>query len=210
MAKDEFAGMQGNVQQQGSGTRIMALARAALVPGRPSEAPKVDIDDRQVLSTFDTRPIDAYDFAAAGTGATPGNVATQEFFMGGPIKSGLAANMCQISFPIPVGFVAVIKRIEFTVMPAHNTSGIGTPMQVLVNRSDSAIPDNDVKLWGITESYGWDTHQVFGYWEVPGLTFTFHDLVDHGVGARILGTLIPARNAAPHREIGSLPLSIRK
>ena len=229
-SKDEFQQMQRDVQRVGGGTHIMALARAPLVPNMPNRAAQVaaqQLDARQVVSIFDTRPIDAYDFVATATGSVGGTgvfIATQpgdEFDVGLDAaleaannaprpKAGAAANMCTVNFTLPVGFVAVIRRIEFTVLPAHNSATITTPLVVRPLRSDSAIPDNDVQLFGVVESYGWDTHQVFGYWEVPGLVFTFGDLADHGVGARILGTLIPARNAEPKREIGSTPLVVKR
>lgn len=227
-SKDEFAALIADAQRQGGGTRIMALARAPLVPGRPQESPKVNLDDRQVVSMFDTRPIDAYDFVASATGAVNPSSGVLPVMTGDADATldaaldaannavvvrprvNLPTNVCEVGFALPVGFVAVIRRVEFTVLPAHNSSSITTPMLVRPLRSESAIPDNDIQLFGIVESYGWDTHQVFGYWEVPGLVFTFHDLVDHAVGCRILGTLIPARNAEPKREIGSLPLHVRK
>lgn len=209
-SRDEFAYIQGEYQRSGE-KRIMALSRAPDVLPAPSELPKVDIDDRQVLSTFDTRPISGFDFNMSGSGSTQPNVPlANELFTPEVSPAGLAPNALEITWPLPVGYVAVIRRVELTVIPPHNPSGLSS-MVISFQRTDSAIPQNDnIQLFGPTSDYAWDTHQVFGYWETPRIVVTTNDHVAHSVGARILGTLLPAKNASPLREVGSLPLAVRK
>lgn len=201
MAKDEFQGMQGDVQRPGSGTRIMALARSAVSP-LPNVTPKVDFDDRQVVSMFDTRPIDSYDFVLSQQGV-PSAPALRA-------SRGLAANQELLTFDLPVGFVSVVRRIEFDIQPPHNVNSVINSLEVQFLRSDSPVQENILQLYGLVETYGWNTHHIFGYWEKPGILFTFHDLVDHSSLVRIFGNLIPAKNASPRLEIGSPPLAVKK
>jgi hypothetical protein len=207
-SQDEFAFIQGEQQERGD-RKVMGLGRALTTPMQPAEVPAVDQDDRQVTSTFDTRPIGSYDFVESGW-AAQGNLATLD----GPYKgvvqpAGLAPNLMLITFPLPVGFVAVIRRVEVFINPPHNSPRVSISMGIALQRNGASIPNNDIQVYGIADHYEWDTHQIFGYWETPSLLLTMTDGSPHTAGVRVLGTLIPAKNASPIREVGSLPVAIR-
>jgi hypothetical protein len=196
--KDEFTSLIGDRQADGSGTHISALARNPTAPYRPpagkaaqAAARAVSSVDRQVLSVFDTRPIDGFDFALFGISASSD---PQDFL---------------VEIEVPNGFVCVLRRVEFVVFPPYAGSGLTDPLTFQLTRNGSGIQSNAYQGFGIIESAGWDTHQVFGYWEKPGVFITPGDGGNYDYAVRFFGTFLLAKNIPPGREIGSEPLRTR-
>lgn len=196
---DEFSSLIGDRQQLSSGTRIMALARAPNAPAVPRTAAQAAIAkaaavslERQVVSTFDTRPIDAFDFTVSFTTQTT---------LDPPEPFG--------DFEVPQNYVCVLRRVEFTVFPAYAGTGISDPLIIQLTRNGSGILLNRFEAYGIFDSGGWDTHQVFGFWEKPGVIWEAGDAALYDIAFRMSGNLILAKNIPPNREIGSDPIRTR-
>lgn len=198
----EFADVLGDGQNPGGGTGIMALTRDPRVP-RPMPAPgsaaaraiATAQAQLQVQSVFDTRQIGSFDFVtsfATQDSADPGE----------PFGS----------FQVPQGYTLVVRRVEFDIFPTYNGTGISTSLNISLTYDDQPIPLNTISIYGLIDTYGWDTHQVceqghfFGVvWNVGGVP----NNSGYDIGWRFIGNLIPTLGRPPRTEVGSMPLQVK-
>lgn len=162
----------------------------------------------QVQSVFDTRPIAGYDFAFDG------------FF-----QFGGEAGASQVEVQVPNGYTAVLRRVEWDFVPAiamaTSQVGAGGPpsFSLTLLRDGGGIPNNVVRLRGLTSSYEWATHQVFAAQQFMGARLAFaaggadpiYDAATNGmdVTVRFFGVLIPSRALPAVEEVGSDPVLVR-
>lgn len=202
---DEFTAMIGETQQRGSGRDIYALARdpgmphvplpTRLPPGVAKPPPANPV--MQVLSVFETRPLYAFDFVTWIE--TIGNFDPPQRFG---------------SFTVPAGFTAVVRRVEFDVAGSPFNGGqIGAALIIRLTMDGNPIPLNELRLIGLVETYGWETHQVieqnhdFGVaWEVQPGSISGDSL---DIGFRVFGNLIRSQSKPAPTEVGSPPLNVR-
>jgi hypothetical protein len=202
--RSEFDRMRGEIQHQG--TRVLAVPS----PTPPAPVGIAPPDPRNVVSNFDTRPIGAYDFAHSEN-ATMGN---------GEVTSVIAVN-----FEVPDGYTAVLRRVRVEWTPpasmliAQPAAGASPTdfLEISLLRSGGVIPNNTVQFLGDLDSYEWDTHQVFGFWETMGLQLAVTgafaipaNIADAVfVGVTFFGVLIPTKSRPPETEIASDPVVVR-
>jgi hypothetical protein len=173
------------------------------VPDMPRDIP-VGISPPEplvVVSTFDTRPVGAYDFVLGDSGLI-----------------GVAeADVLILEVLVPNGFTAVLRRLrlEFTPNGAINLTAAGGDSLVLrLTRDGAPIPNNVFTLRGAMDLLEWPTHQVFGAGERIGVQVSGTFAVPAGdsviVQADFLGTLIPTKGKPPETEIASPPVITRE
>lgn len=196
----EFSGVLGDGQSAGGGTGIMALTRDVRLPPRPMPAPGSAAARAiaqaqaklQVQSVFDTRQIGSFDFATSFT-----------------TQNSLDPGTPFGSFEVPQGYTLVVRRVEFDIFPTFNGNSINTPLTIQLTYDEQPLPLNVVILYGIVDTYGWDTHHVCEQGHSFGVVWTSNDGVDHDIGWRFLGNLIPTLGRPPGTEVGSMPLQVK-
>lgn len=193
----EFAETIGEKQAEGS-RRVLGLPTY----GAGSVVPAAASVPMQVLSTFDTRPIDAYDFAMESD-VNLGDASIG----GGSFEDSLA---------VPDQYTAVLRQVEFEFNPMFigSADGQGSNLSIWLTRDSVPIPNNTIVFGGSYSSYVWNTHQVFGYTHSFGIggfaNFIDPPPVSYGyIKVRYFGTLLLSRGRPAAHEIGSPPVFTR-
>ena len=189
-ARDEFDRQRGEIQHRGD-----------QVLGVPPQTPNIPVgisppEPLNVVSTFDTRPISAFDFAQSDRG----------------VMSLPEGDPLDLTATVPDGYTAVLRRVrlEFTPNAIVNLdASTSVTMVATLLRDGGTIPFNEVDLSGSLDIFEWRTHQVFGAGEVFGVrlrggwTVPLGDLL---VQAHLYGVLIRTKSRPPETEIASAPV----
>lgn len=192
----EFADSRGEIQRPGD-PNARGLSRP-LPPNIPiAPAPPAEL---VVVSTFDTRPIGALDFAQTGFMQFPG-----------PIEDPTTS----IRISVPDGYITVLRRVAiyFGSAPYIVSPSPGFPPDFVafqLTRSGAPIPYNEVRLIGTHFGVDWPTHHIFG----PGETFGLSAYSQGSspptttIAAVFTGTLIPYHGQEAAVSIASLPVLV--
>lgn len=153
-----------------------------------------------VVSTFDTRPISAFDFCFEDVGI---------------LDQGEAANDVILTGTVPDGFTLVLRRIRLEFTPnglVNLTTATSNEITLQLLRNRAVIPSNLGVLRGSLDVYEWHTHQVFGMGEEFGMQVAGGFLTPASTiyaSAMFYGTLIQSKSLPPETEIASLPVVVR-
>ena len=195
-------------QQIGEKPPVQGDPRVTGLVKRPVNAPPgiAPPSPLQVVSTFDTRPISAYDFSLIQTGI--GEFAPE------------APSAIINPQTLPQGYTLVLRRVLLECFPGFvgqsgYTADAGSSLSFFMLRDGAVIPNNELRLGTLT-TFAWETHQVFGYWQTIGLRATLNigtpdPLSGFNYDFRVTyqGTLIPSKGLPANEEVGSDPVLIR-
>jgi len=188
---DEFARMRGEIQHPGD--RVLAIPP----PEPPAPIGIAPPDPLNVVSTFDTRPISAYDFAEEGAVV---------------MATGEVATAYNVTTVVPAGFTAVLRKVRFEFTPnavVNLTSAGARRMLLNLLRNGGVIANNDLALRGSLDVFEWVTHQVYGQGEILGARLRGSWDTPAGdllVSVHLYGNLIRTKNRPSEFEIASAPV----